>query len=82
MVVFLLSAGNGSTADGKDAMSSTVRLDKRPTCDVCGVEPAHVDAVTDNGKWGYLCEPCWGDVGMFPGRTGTGIGQRIITDDD
>lgn len=32
-------------------------------CDVCGLEPAVVDAKTVMGPWANLCPGCWRAVG-------------------
>ena len=52
-----------------------VITDKFPPCDIC-LEPAHYDAKSQAGPWGYFCER---HFKMYcSGRLGTGIGQRII----
>ena len=52
-----------------------------PTCDICGLAKATVDAATkmDGNPWAYMCDDCWETDGRTPGKLGLGIGQRLIT---
>lgn len=45
-----------------------------PKCDIC-CQPAHYDAATSGGAWGYFCEV---HFNMYCLGLGTGIGQRLI----
>jgi hypothetical protein len=56
-------------------MSTEVKVDRIPVCDVCNTVPAAYDAKTAGGPWGYLCEGCFARHGV---GLGTGRGQRLI----
>lgn len=53
---------------------TTVKMQTRPTCDICG-KPAEYDGRTIQGPWAYMCESCFNTHGV---GLGTGIGQKII----
>lgn len=65
--------GNKMTKDWK-----TAEVDSIPTCDICGVAAAVVDAGTRYGPWAYMCNSCWHLDGKAPGVLGQGIGQKLI----
>lgn len=48
-------------------------VEKLPSCDLCSAD-AHFDALTVNGLWAYLCDLCFGEVGV---GLGTGRGQIL-----
>lgn len=55
-----------------------------PGCDICKTHrpaqnvPATWDCPTIFGSWANLCDICQPRYGAYPGRTGVGIGQRLI----
>lgn len=46
-----------------------------PACDICG-EPAHYDAKSKQGPWGYFCQKHF--VSHTWGKLGLGLGQKLI----
>jgi len=70
-------------------MTSTTQLTPRPghvveidapgyNCDFCG-RPATWDIPTSGGShWANACDACEPRYHSYPGRTGVGVGQRLI----
>ena len=54
-----------------------VEMTSIPACDICG-RPATWDAPTKDGPWAWLCDTHERRLHVYPGRTGMGIGQRLI----
>lgn len=50
-----------------------VEVDELPRCEMCGAE-ARYDAATKDGWSGFLCDPCFGLVGL---GLGPGRGVRL-----
>lgn len=48
------------------------------TCDFCGA-PATWDIPTWQGPWANACDDCEPRWHATPGKTGVGIGQRLVT---
>ena len=60
-------------------MSTQVQVSTLPSCDVCGNgTPAHYDAATTHGPWGFLCEQHFAAIGI---GLGMGRGQRLVLAD-
>lgn len=65
------------SAQGHEARVSTI-----PACDFCKDsvhEDANTPAVYDGRTaygWAYMCDKHWAEHG--PGKTGLGIGQRLV----
>jgi hypothetical protein len=61
-----------------------VAVGEIPTCDMCRTHRpaqrvlASWDCPTIYGPWANLCDPCNALYARYPGRTGVGIGQRLI----
>ena len=56
--------------------NTEVVVDRLPNCDVSAAHgPASYDAKTKDGPWGYLCEECYGHLGI---GLGLGLGQRLV----
>lgn len=57
-----------------------VEMAEIPDCDIHkatgDVHPATHDGATIMGPWAYMCDAAWAKYG--PGRTGTGMGQKLI----
>jgi len=56
-----------------------VRVPELPKCDICG-EPAHYDAASLDGRWGYFCQQHFNS--HTRGKLGLGVGQKLILDAD
>jgi hypothetical protein len=60
-----------------------VAMEELPRCDLCG-QPASWDAplgdtgIARPGAWAYMCDSCQIQHGKYPGRTGLGVGQRLV----
>jgi hypothetical protein len=51
-----------------------VTVKKLPPCCIC-TKPAHYDAKTTIGPWGYLCSDHFAEHGI---GLGLGLGQRLV----
>lgn len=56
-------------------MSTSVRVQKLPACDLCAGGPAAVDGRTQAGPWANMCPACYVGVGV---GLGAGKGQLLI----
>lgn len=54
-------------------MSTSVKVEKLPACDLCG-EEAKYDAATIMGAWANMCESHFQQLGI---GLGTGRGQKL-----
>ena len=54
-----------------------VAMSRLPACDLCGAL-ASWDAPMRKGPWAYMCTPCHDRHALYPGKTGIGIGQRLV----
>lgn len=55
-----------------------VAVDEIPDCDYCGQCEADWDVPTVYGPWANLCDRCAFTIARHPGKTGVGIGQRLV----
>ena len=52
---------------------------KEGTCKLQGkTGTAEYDAKPYRGPWAYMCEACWSAFAAYPGKLGTGMGQRLV----
>lgn len=52
-------------------------VEKLPECDICNNgELARYDAMMQDGRWAFMCESHWKELGMFK-DLGTGKGQIL-----
>lgn len=58
----------------EDDMSHTAVVAELPKCDLCNATAAY-DGRTVGGSWAYMCEGCFGYLGV---GTGLGKGQKLI----
>ena len=67
--------------DGK-TMAEQVKMIELPACDICKAQgrkqTAEYDAKTASGPWAYMCQLCWSMFSAYPGKLGTGMGQRLV----
>ena len=66
-------------------MGTEVKMTKLPWCDICEQHSrtvlAEYDAKTAAGPWAYMCQLCWSMFSAYPGKLGTGMGQRLVLRD-
>ena len=66
-------------------MGTEVKMAELPACDTCKLQgktgTAEYDAKTYRGPWAYMCEACWSAFVAYPGKLGTGMGQRLVLRD-
>lgn len=68
--------------DLKPRPGHVVVVSEIPDCDYCGQAEADWDCPTVFGSWANLCDRCNYSVARYPGKTGVGIGQRLILPED
>lgn len=63
------------------------RVSEFPDCDPCAMwhgrkSEAHYDGEVkgQDGRWGFMCDPCWDEHGT--GLLGTGLGQRLVRSEE